>query len=154
MEIVIGLPAYNEEKNIASIVLTLKELDYSVIVCNDGSSDQTGKIAEKMGAIGVNHQKNKGYGAAIKSLFDKAKEMDSDILITFDADGQHNVSEIKNVLTPLISKKADIVIGSRFLGEGEGKIPKYRKFGIKAITKISSLARDAEVKDTQRGFRG
>ena len=138
MEIVIGLPAYNEEKNIASIVLTLKELDYSVIVCNDGSSDQTGKIAEKMGAIVVNHQKNKGYGAAIKSLFDKAKEMDSDILITFDADGQHNVSEIKNVLTPLISKKADIVIGSRFLGEGEGQIQKYRKFGIKAITKISS----------------
>ena len=154
MEIVIGLPAYNEEKNIASIVLTLKELDYSVIVCNDGSSDQTGKIAEKMGAIVVNHQKNKGYGAAIKSLFDKAKEMDSDILITFDADGQHNVSEIKNVLTPLISKKADIVIGSRFLGDGEGKIPKYRKFGIKAITKISSLSSDADVKDTQSGFRG
>lgn len=154
MEIVIGLPAYNEEKNIASIVLTLKELDYSVIVCNDGSSDQTGKIAEKMGAIVVNHQKNKGYGAAIKSLFDKAKEMDSDILITFDADGQHNVSEIKNVLTPLISKKADIVIGSRFLGEGEGKIPKYRKFGIKAITKISSLSQNFDIKDSQSGFRG
>ncbi len=154
MKIVIGLPAYNEEKNIASIILTLQELDYSVIVCNDGSSDQTGKIAEKMGAIVVNHQKNRGYGAAIKSLFDKAKEMDSDILITFDADGQHNVSEIKDVLTPLISKKADIVIGSRFLGEGEGKIPKYRKVGIKAITKISSLSRDLDIKDTQSGFRG
>jgi len=154
LKIVIGLPAYNEEKNIASIVLTLQELDYSVIVCNDGSSDQTGKIAEKMGAIVVNHQKNRGYGASIKSLFDKAKEMDSDILITFDADGQHNVSEIKDVLTPLISKKADIVIGSRFLGEGEGKIPKYRKVGIKAITKISSLSHDLDVKDTQSGFRG
>ena len=154
MKIVIGLPAYNEEKNIPSIVLTLQELDYSVIVCNDGSSDQTGKIAEKMGAIVVNHQKNKGYGAAIKSLFDKAKEMDSDILITFDADGQHNVSEIKDVLAPLISKKADIVIGSRFLGEGEDKIPKYRKFGIKAITKISSLSLDYDIKDAQSGFRG
>jgi len=154
LKIVIGLPAYNEEKNIASIILTLQELDYSVIVCNDGSSDQTGKIAEKMGVIVVNHQKNRGYGAAIKSLFDKAKEMDSDILITFDADGQHNVSEIKDVLTPLISKKADIVIGSRFLGEGEGKIPKYRKVGIKAITKISSLSHDLDIKDTQSGFRG
>ena len=154
MKIVIGLPAYNEEKNIARIVSTLQELDYSVIVCNDGSSDQTGKIAEKMGAIVVNHQKNMGYGAAIRSLFDKAKEMDSDILITFDGDGQHNVSEIKDVLTPLISKKADIVIGSRFLGEGEDKIPKYRKFGIKAITKISSLSHDLDIKDTQSGFRG
>ncbi len=154
MKIVIELPAYNEEKNIESIVSVLQELDYSVIVCNDGSSDQTGKIAEKMGAIVVNHQKNRGYGAAIKSLFDKAKEMDSDILITFDADGQHNVSEIKDVLTPLISKKADIVIGSRFLGEGEDKIPKYRKFGIKAITKISSLSHDLDIKDAQSGFRG
>jgi len=150
----VGLPAYNEEKNIASIVSVLQELDYSVIVCNDGSSDQTGKIAEKMGAIVVNHQKNRGYGAAIKSLFDKAKEMDSDILITFDADGQHNVSEIKDVLAPLISKKVDIVIGSRFLGEGEDKIPKYRKFGIKVITKISSLSHDLDIKDAQSGFRG
>jgi len=154
LKIVIGLPAYNEEENIAKIISTLQELDYSVIVCNDGSSDQTGKIAEKMGAIVVNHQKNMGYGAAIRSLFDKAKEMDSEILITFDSDGQHNVSEIKDVLTPLISKKADIVIGSRFLGEGEEKIPKYRKFGIKAITKISSLSHDLDIKDAQSGFRG
>ena len=133
MKTVIGLPAYNEEKNIGKVISELQELDYSVMICNDGSSDQTGKIAEKMGAIVINHQKNLGYGAAIKSLFDKASEIDCDVLITFDADGQHNISEIKDVLDPLISKKADIVIGSRFLGEGEEKIPKYRKFGIKAI---------------------
>lgn len=154
MKIVVGLPAFNEEKNIAGIISALQELDYSVIVCNDGSSDRTGKIAEKMGAIVVNHDKNKGYGAAIKSLFSKAKEINSDILITFDADGQHNVSEIKSVLTPLISNKVDIVIGSRFLGEGEKKIPKYRKFGINTITKISSLPQNLNIKDTQSGFRG
>jgi glycosyltransferase involved in cell wall biosynthesis len=151
---VIGLPAYNEEKNIGKIISELQELDYSVMVCNDGSSDQTGKIAKKMGAIVINHQKNSGYGAAIKSLFHKASEIDYDILITFDADGQHNISEIKDVITPLISNKADIVIGSRFLGEGEGEIPKYRKFGIKAISKISSLSQDLDIKDTQSGFRG
>jgi glycosyltransferase involved in cell wall biosynthesis len=151
---VIGLPAYNEEKNIGKVISELQELDYSVMVCNDGSSDQTGKIAEKMGAIVINHKKNMGYGAAIKSLFDKASEISYDVLITFDADGQHNISEIKDVLTPLISKKADIVIGSRFLGEGEREIPKYRKFGIKAISKISSLSQDLDIKDTQSGFRG
>ena len=150
----IGLPAYNEEKNIGKVISELQELDYSVMVCNDGSSDQTGKIAEKMGAIVINHKKNMGYGAAIKSLFDKASEISYDVLITFDADGQHNISEIKDVLTPLISKKADIVIGSRFLGEGEREIPKYRKFGIKAISKISSLSQDLDIKDTQSGFRG
>jgi glycosyltransferase involved in cell wall biosynthesis len=153
MKIVIGLPAYNEEQNIAKIVSSLQELEYSVIVCNDGSSDQTGKIAEKMGASVINHQKNMGYGAAVKSLFNKAKEINCDVLVTFDADGQHDISEIKDVIAPIISKKADIVIGSRFLGEGERKIPKYRKFGIKAITKISSLSHDLKIKDTQSGFR-
>ena len=154
MKLVILIPAYNEEKNIGKVISELQELDYSVMVCNDGSSDQTGKIAKKMGAIVINHQKNSGYGAAIKSLFDKASEISYDVLITFDADGQHNISEIKDVLTPLISKKADIVIGSRFLGEGEREIPKYRKFGIKAISKISSLSQDLDIKDTQSGFRG
>ncbi len=154
MKVVIGLPAFNEEKNIGGIISSLQELDYSVIVCNDGSSDQTGKIAEKMGAIVINHNKNMGYGAGIKSLFEKAKEMNYDVLITFDADGQHNISDIKDILKPLITNSADIVIGSRFLGEGEDKIPKYRKFGIKAITKISSLSQDLNIKDTQSGFRG
>ncbi len=154
MKVVIGLPAFNEERNIGSIISSLQELDYSVIVCNDGSSDQTGKIAEKMGAIVINHTKNMGYGAGIKSLFEKAKEMNYDVLITFDADGQHNISDIKDILKPLITNSADIVIGSRFLGEGEDKIPKYRKFGIKAITKISSLSQDLNIKDSQSGFRG
>ena len=154
MKITIGLPAYNEEENIGKIISELQKLNYSIIVCNDGSSDQTGKIAEKMGAIVVNHQKNMGYGSAIKSIFDKAKEINCDILITFDADGQHNFSDIKEVLKPLISEKVDIVIGSRFLGEGEDKIPKYRKLGIKAITKISSLSQNLNIKDTQSGFRG
>jgi glycosyltransferase involved in cell wall biosynthesis len=154
LKITIGLPAYNEEKNIGKIISELQELNYSIIVCNDGSSDQTGKIAEKMGVVVVNHQKNIGYGSAIKSLFLKAKEINSDFLVTFDADGQHNISDISDILKPLISMDADIVIGSRFLGEGEDKIPKYRKFGIKAITKISSLSQNLNIKDTQSGFRG
>ena len=154
MKISIGLPAYNEEKKIGKIISELQELKYSIIVCNDGSSDQTGKIAEKMGADVINHQKNMGYGSAIKSLFIKAKEVNSDILITFDADGQHNISNIKDVLKPLISNNADIVIGSRFFDESKNQIPKYRKFGIKAITKISSLSQDLNIKDTQSGFRG
>ena len=110
MKITIGLPAYNEEKNIGKIISELQELNYSIIVCNDGSSDQTGKIAEKMGVVVVNHQKNTGYGSAIKSLFLKAKEINSDFLVTFDADGQHNISDISDILKPLISMDADIVI--------------------------------------------
>ena len=69
VKIAVGLPAYNEEKNIASIITKLEKISDTIIVCNDGSSDLTGKIASKMGAVTINHEKNLGYGAAICSLF-------------------------------------------------------------------------------------
>ena len=72
MSTIIGIPAYNEEKNIATIITRLKKIADKIIVCNDGSSDLTGEIAEKMGAIVINHEKNLGYGAAIRSIFLKS----------------------------------------------------------------------------------
>ena len=71
LKIAIGLPAFNEEKNIASLISKIKKLYDTVIVCDDGSSDLTGEIASKMGAIVISHEKNMGYGAAIRSLFFK-----------------------------------------------------------------------------------
>ena len=115
MKITVGLPAYNEEEKIASIITKLKTVADQIIVCNDGSTDLTGKIAENMGVMVVNHPKNLGYGAAIKSLFQKFAESESDILVTFDADGQHRVEDIKIVSEPIIKNEADIVIGSRFV---------------------------------------
>lgn len=154
MRVAIGLPAFNEEKDIASLIAKLKNLSYSVIVCNDGSSDMTGIIAEKMGAMVINHPQNSGYGSAIRSLFDKARELDYDILITFDADGQHRVSDIKTVLGPLLNGEADLVIGSRFLGQHQLKIPTYRKVGIKTITKLATITSNNKITDAQSGFRG
>lgn len=153
MQIIVGIPAYNEEKNIASIIMKLKKITDKIVVCNDGSSDLTGPIAEKMGAIVVNHQKNLGYGAGIRSLFLKAKELDADVLVTFDADGQHRIEDIQNVLDPIIKKEADIAIGSRFLGTDSEKMPKYRKAGIKAITSIANTSIETKITDSQSGFR-
>ncbi len=153
MKIAIGLPAYNEEKNIASIITKLEDISNTIIVCNDGSSDLTGKISSKMGVIVINHEKNMGYGAAIRSLFLKAKELDVDILVTFDADGQHNVLDIKKVIEPIIEKKADLVIGSRFLDDTKDSIPSYRKTGIQIITKLTNTSLNEKIKDSQSGFR-
>ena len=154
MEIVVGIPAFNEEKNIASIILKLKKITNTIIVCNDGSSDLTNKIAEELGAIVINHSKNLGYGAAIRSIFLKAKEMNSDILVTFDADGQHQIEDIQNVVEPIMKKEADIVIGSRFLEENvKDVIPDYRKLGIKAITKLTNISINENLTDSQSGFR-
>ena len=74
-KIAIGLPAFNEGKNIASIILQLKKKYELIIVCDDGSDDLTASISEKMGAIVVKHKKNLGYGVAIRSLFSKAREL-------------------------------------------------------------------------------
>jgi glycosyltransferase involved in cell wall biosynthesis len=153
LQVVIGLPAYNEEKNIAKIIMKLQSVTDKIIVCNDGSTDLTGAIAEKMGAIVVNHQKNLGYGAAIRSIFEKGKELDADVLVTFDADGQHRIEDINTVLEPIIKNEADIVIGSRFLNKNDENVPSYRKAGIKAITNIANTSIDTKLTDSQSGFR-
>ena len=153
MKIIIGIPAFNEEKNIASIITKLMNITDSIIVCNDGSSDLTSQIAEKMGVEVINHEKNLGYGAAIRSIFLKAKELDGDILVTFDADGQHRIEDIENVTTPIINQEAELVIGSRFLDDSEKEVPQYRKVGIKVITKITNASIKEKLTDSQSGFR-
>jgi len=152
MKIVIGMPAYNEEKNIAGILLKLKKISQDIIVCDDGSSDLTAKIAEELGAIVIQHKKNFGYGAGIRSIFLKAIEIKADVLVTFDADGQHRIEDINSVLEPIINDEADLVIGSRFLTDNN-EIPKYRKFGIKTITSITNSSLGKKLSDSQSGFR-
>ena len=152
MNFAIGIPAYNEEKNIASLLIKLKDITKFIIVCNDGSSDNTGKIASEFGVNVINHKNNLGYGAAIKSIIEKAKEMQISGLVTFDADGQHRIEDIQKVVDPLIKNESDLVIGSRFY-ETESNIPKYRKFGIKTITEITNIVGGTKIKDSQSGFR-
>jgi glycosyltransferase involved in cell wall biosynthesis len=149
----VGIPAFNEEKNIAAIITKLADITDTIIVCNDGSSDLTSDIAEKMGAFVINHEKNLGYGAAIRSIFLKAKELNGDILVTFDADGQHRIEDVEKVTKPIIDQEVDLVIGSRFLDESEKEVPQYRKVGIKVITKITNASIKKQLTDSQSGFR-
>jgi glycosyltransferase involved in cell wall biosynthesis len=152
MKIVIGIPAFNEEKNIAGILIKLKKFSQHIVVCDDGSNDLTAKISEELGAIVIKHEKNLGYGAAIKSIFLKSQEINADVLITFDADGQHRIEDINKVLEPIKDNTADMVIGSRFLNNKQ-KIPKYRKVGIKAITELTNIVSGTKITDSQSGFR-
>ena len=152
MKIAIGIPAYNEEKNIASIILEIKKQFDEIIVCDDGSTDHTKEILEKLNVTMITHPKNLGYGAAIRSIFLKAKEMSVDILVTFDADGQHRIEDIDKMLKPVKEDKAEIVIGSRFLGNKQ-EVPKYREIGIKAITSLTNITTGSKISDSQSGFR-
>ena len=152
MKIVIGIPAFNEEKNIAGILIKLKKISQHVIVCDDGSNDLTAKIAEELDAIVIQHKKNLGYGSAIKSIFLKAHEVNADVLVTFDADGQHRIEDISTILEPIKKNIADVVIGSRFLNTNQ-EIPKYRKIGIQTITKLTNITGGTKITDSQSGFR-
>ena len=152
MKITIGIPAYNEEKNIASIITKLKNITDSIIVCDDGSSDMTSEISKNLGAVVISHKKNMGYGAAIRTIFQKSVELDSDILVTFDADGQHRIDDVNKILQPLENNEADIVVGSRFL-DNETKVPNYRKIGIKVITQVTNASLKKKLTDSQSGFR-
>ena len=152
MKITVGLPAYNEEKNIAKIIVQLKKVADQIIVCDDGSTDSTSIIAESLGAIIIKHPKNLGYGSAIRSIFLKAREINSEILVTIDSDGQHKFEDVEKVVKPVIDGRADISIGSRFLDKDD-IAPKYRKLGINIITKVTNSSLSEKITDSQSGFR-
>ncbi len=150
--IVACIPAYNEEKYIAKVIVEAKKYVDKIIVCDDGSRDLTAEIARELGAIVVKHQENKGYGAALRTLFKKALELDPDIIVTLDADGQHDPKEIPRLVEPILKGEADIVIGSRFLGKTTQ--PKWRILGVKAVTRTVKTAFNINgITDAQSGFR-
>tara|TARA_Y100001935_G_scaffold24348_1_gene17787 strand:- start:393 stop:1334 length:942 start_codon:yes stop_codon:yes gene_type:complete len=152
--IIAGMPMYNEEETIGTVV-TMAQKYADLIVCvDDGSSDSSARIAESCGAIVVRHRVNRGYGGALKSLFLKAKQLQADALVVLDSDGQHDASDIPKLLKPILEENKDFVIGSRFIEGGGGTdMPAYRRLGIKVITAASNLSRDTSIKDTQSGFR-
>jgi len=152
MKITVGIPAYNEEKNIAKIIVKLKKTVDQILVCDDGSTDSTCAIAESLGVTVIKHQKNSGYGMAIRSIFLKAREINADVLVTIDADGQHKIEDINKIIKPIVDGQADISIGSRFLAEDDNT-PSYRKLGVKIITKVTNSSLSEKVTDAQSGFR-
>jgi glycosyltransferase involved in cell wall biosynthesis len=150
--VVAAIPAFNEERMIAKLVLEAQKFVDVVLVCDDGSTDKTATIAERMGADVIRHDRNLGYGAALKTLFTAARELGADVLVTLDGDGQHDPSEIPMLVEPVLENKADIVLGSRFLCKENG-IPRYRKWGIHLITKLTGAVSNQQLLDAQCGFR-
>jgi glycosyltransferase involved in cell wall biosynthesis len=145
------IAAYNEEHSIAEVVTkSLSHVD-RVVVCDDGSTDETAKVARDAGAIVIT-QSNQGYGAAISSLFDYARKENAQIMVTLDGDGQHNPNQIPLLVDAISTHNVDVAIGSRFL-DGSTKASTYRKSGIKIITSASNYGTNFKVSDSQSGFR-
>jgi len=151
-ETLICIPAYNAESTISEVVKQCKEFVDVVLVVNDGSTDNTESIARQAGAEIISHKKNRGYGGAIKTGLIEGLKRNAKITITFDADLQHDASDIPKLIEPIRSEKADIVIGSRFLGH-KHNVKSYRKFGIKFITFLVNTFTKNKIKDTESGLR-
>jgi glycosyltransferase involved in cell wall biosynthesis len=153
--VVVGIPAFNVEKTIARVVLEAQRHADVVVVCDDGSKDMTAEIAERLGADVVKHEQNLGYGAALQSLFKRANGLRADVLVTLDGDGQHDPSEVPNVVKPIVEDKADVVVGSRFMDKRLAyAMPWHRRAGVKLITRLTNgNSKHDKVLDAQSGFR-
>ncbi len=152
--VMVGIPAYNEEKRVGAIVAAAVSFCNFVVVVDDGSKDDTAKHAADAGAKVIIHPSNQGYGGALQTIFQTARKYLPDILVIMDSDGQHNPTDIPQLIHK-ITEGYDVVIGSRFLNRlSMNKIPGYRKIGMKVLDTATQMAAPhIHITDSQSGFR-
>jgi len=153
MKTYIVIPAYNEEKKINIVLKNLNKAGYrNIIVVDDGSSDRTFEILKNTDVVSLRHIINRGQGAALKTGIDYAILHGADIIVTFDADGQFLVREIKEITKPIQVNDCDIVLGSRFLGKAVN-IPFLKKVVLKLGVLVVFILYGIRITDSQCGFR-
>jgi len=151
MNLTVIIPAYNEEKHIGEVVQGVKKYTENIIVIDDGSEDKTSEIAQKNGAKVYRHFINRGLGGALGTGISVALSEQADIIVTLDADGQHDPAEIPRIIKPIIDGKADVVIGSRFLVRQS--MPLFRRLGNPFLNFITFFLFGIWSTDSQSGMR-
>lgn len=151
------VPAYNEAESIRSVVASLPDAvgEYTLqpLVVSDGSTDATVERTDPTNAIVVDHPINQGQGGALRTGFSIAQQHGADIVVTMDADGQHPVEELPNLIEPIIHNEADYVVGSRYTGVDESNNSATRRIGIQVFTALINVMTKAEITDCTNGFR-
>jgi predicted transcriptional regulator/CTP:molybdopterin cytidylyltransferase MocA len=149
------IPAYNDEKNIAEAILKTGTQVDQIIVCDDGSTDMTKEIAERMGARVVRSKVNEGKGAALRCLFEEAKDLDADVVIILDGDERFlQPDEIQRLIQPILSGQADFAMSAEASEEAVTRnIPMYRKLGSKAFNRLVSIIAGKKLSSTQSNAR-
>ncbi|WP_134670880.1 glycosyltransferase family 2 protein [Halorussus marinus] len=157
-DVLVAIPAYNEAGSIGEVVRSVRRNADTVLVVDDGSADDTAAVAEAAGAEVVQHETNGGYGAALKTAFVEAHDRGVEHLVTIDGDGQHNADDIARLIECQDETGAEVLIGSRFVGDARTDIPLYRRFGLSVVNVLTNLSlgvvkAESRVSDTQSGFR-
>jgi glycosyltransferase involved in cell wall biosynthesis len=149
------IPALNEEGSVGRVIDEIRTFDpgFEVVVVDDGSVDRTSDVAAARGAHVVRLPFNLGIGGAVQTGYRYAYEHGFDLAVQVDGDGQHDPGELPKLLGPLLNGEADMIVGSRFAGEGQYRAPFFRRVGIRLFAAILSLIVGQRVTDTTSGFR-
>ncbi|MFW9997795.1 MAG: glycosyltransferase family 2 protein [Candidatus Odinarchaeota archaeon] len=150
--IIIVIPAFNEAETIDKVIKEVQDYGDRIIVIDDGSTDGTAEIARNLGAEMIIHNRNLGLGQTMKDGINKAVEYNPDIIITIDADGQYEASEIPNLVYLIREKNSDLALGSRFKGKIE-EMPLGKKIGNRLMSRAISFILGQRITDGQTGFR-
>ncbi|MDG7041732.1 MAG: glycosyltransferase family 2 protein [Nitrososphaerota archaeon] len=151
-EIIAAIPCFNEELFIGSVALKARDYADQVLVIDDGSTDKTAVVAEKAGAVVIRHSANKGKAAAVSTAFEHARKTTCKALVLLDGDGQHDPAYIPALVKPVLEGKADMVVGSRYMGTNSS-IPGYRVWGHRVLTLFTNLGSRVNLTDSQSGLR-
>jgi hypothetical protein len=156
--VLVGIPAYNEEKTVRELVAAASDHADEVVVVDDGSSDETAQAVRESSATLVRHTENQGYGATLKTIFECAYSRNVAHLVILDADGQHDPDDIPMLVSTQCEADAELVTGSRFMGGSSAEMPRYRQFGLSVINSCTNLSLRVGysypgVTDSQCGFR-
>ena len=154
--VLVCVPAFEEADNlpgvIAEIPATVAGLPTHILVIDDGSADATAAVASGLGAHVVRHPVNSGQGAALQTGYLVAERLGADIVVTLDADGQHDPAEIERLVGPIVRDEADFVVGSRRMGASDSE-SRARDAGISVYTRLINLLGGTQISDIANGYR-
>lgn len=152
--IFVVVPAYNEERVLQSVLEPLVASGCSIVLVDDGSQDRTGPIASAMPVHVIRHPVNLGQGAALQTGMDHALRLGAEVIVHFDADGQHAMEDINVLVEPILRGEADVVLGSRFLRASDRKmIPWFRRILLRRAVLLSGVMTGVWLTDAHNGFR-
>lgn len=154
-KVLIIIPAFNEEESLPRLISGIKrdQPGVDILVVDDGSWDKTSRASARAGVIVLKHPYNLGIGAAMQTGYRYACENGYDIAVQVDGDGQHPPDQIRHILAPVLDGKADLAVGSRFLGAGNYRPTIARAAGIILLSRIVSIITGKRFTDTTSGFR-
>lgn len=153
MKVIAVIPAYNEEKTIKAVIENIKKKVDDVVVVDDGSRDRTFNLAKSAGAIVLKHIVNRGQGAALETGTSYALKIKADIIVHFDADGQHKVEDVDKLIKPILNDGFDVILGSRFLGQ-KSNVPLIKEiFILKPAIILNRFFTGLRLTDVHNGLR-